>query len=106
MHYVLLHRDLSDNGIGTVPWINYNGIENTLDQTQDEFCKCLQEPERITSALRLRMDDPAELLCTIIQDFRCWMFFSPNMYEPLSPLFKVSQLLDGHCLQTKTMSLR
>lgn len=106
MHCVLLHRDLSDNGIGTVPWINYDGIEKTLDQTQDDFCKGLQQPERITSALRLRMDDPSELLHAIIQDFRCWMFFSPNLYEPLSSLFKISQLLDGRCLQTLTMSLR
>jgi len=106
MHYILLHWDLSDNGVGTVPWINYDGIEKTLDQTQDDFCKCLQQPERITSALRLRMDDPAELLHAIIQDFRCWMFFSPNMYETLSSLFKVSQLPDGHSLQTSTMSLR
>lgn len=98
--------DRSDNGIGTVPWINYDGIENTLNQTQDYFYKCLQQPRRITSALRLWMDDPAELLYAIIQDFRCWMFFSPNMYDRLSSLFKVSQVLDGHYLQTKTPNLR
>jgi hypothetical protein len=94
----------SENTIGTVPWINYDGIENTLEQTQYHFCEGMQQPNRIISALRSAayLD---ELLSAIIQDFRCWMFFSPNMYGPVSSLFKVSESLnggiDGRCHPTK-----
>ncbi|KAF8873058.1 hypothetical protein CPB84DRAFT_1753386 [Gymnopilus junonius] len=67
------------NGIGILPFIDYDGIERTLDQTQYDVAENLNVPKCTTASIR-RRDPPEELLDSITRDCRSWMFHAPDMW--------------------------
>ncbi|KAF8155701.1 hypothetical protein B0H34DRAFT_506636 [Crassisporium funariophilum] len=63
---------------GMVPWISYDGIENTLDQCQYEYYLGLRKPDHMLAAMR-RLASSEEIHSAMIRDYRCWMFYAPDM---------------------------
>ncbi|KAF8154075.1 hypothetical protein B0H34DRAFT_625295, partial [Crassisporium funariophilum] len=72
-----------NNGVGTLEWMNYDDIDKTLDQTQYDYHGGLQKPTNILAAIR-RGAPSNEIHSAVIQDFRCWMFYSPDIW-PTAP---------------------
>ncbi|KAF9524629.1 hypothetical protein CPB83DRAFT_773595 [Crepidotus variabilis] len=71
------------NGVGILAWMDYDGIENTLDQTQYTFAGGLKSYANTLAAIQENAL-PEVLHAAIIKDYRCWMFHVPNMW-PMYP---------------------
>ncbi|KDR67047.1 hypothetical protein GALMADRAFT_147471 [Galerina marginata CBS 339.88] len=67
------------NGTGILPWMEYDGIENTLEQTQYNFEGGLKIPKYTTASIRNECT-PKGILDAIIRDCRCWRFIAPNLW--------------------------
>lgn len=63
---------------GTLPYINYEGIEATLQQMQYEVSENMISPQYTAAAIR-NGDSPLQILDAITRDCRTWMFHAPDM---------------------------
>ncbi|KAF8883076.1 hypothetical protein CPB84DRAFT_194171 [Gymnopilus junonius] len=68
-----------DYTTGALPYINYDGIENTLQQEQYEASENMKVPERTIASIR-NGDPPHQILDSISRDCRAWMFRAPDMW--------------------------
>ncbi|KAF8155696.1 hypothetical protein B0H34DRAFT_860014 [Crassisporium funariophilum] len=64
---------------GVVPWMSYDGIDNTLDQCQYEYYLGLRKPDHMLAAMR-RLASSEEIHSAMIRDYRCWMFHAPDIW--------------------------
>lgn len=66
------------SGVGILPGINYDSIEDTLDQCQGCFLDGRRGVKHIHEAIEAVLRG-ADLIPALLQDCRAFMFMRPNL---------------------------
>ncbi|KAF8903674.1 hypothetical protein CPB84DRAFT_1677885 [Gymnopilus junonius] len=67
------------HGVGILPYIDYDGIENTMEQYQEQIADNLIIPKYTSASIR-KKESSEKILESIIRDCRSWMFCAPDMW--------------------------
>lgn len=73
-----LKRSSSAQGSGTLPVVNYDGIEATVNQWQDSFLPGRRGVRHLQEAIAAGLRG-ADLIPALLQDCRAYMFMRLNM---------------------------